>query len=77
MKYCMRYDNRSRHINDFDEVILNYTHKTSEIIDHVAKYKQEQRIILNVVEMDNEELLKCKDIFAAAGEVANIAIMGT
>ena len=76
MKYCIAYDNKSRHLNDFNEIILKYDHKTSAIIEHVQKYKQEQRIILNIQEL--EDVLSCKDIFnAAADEHSSIAIMGT
>ena len=75
MKYGMMYDNRSRHLNDFDEITLKYEHKTAEIIEHIKKYKQEQRIILNIQAL--EDVLDCKDIFLAAAEVhSNIAIMG-
>lgn len=76
MKYGMLYDNRSRHLEDFNEIILKYDHKTTAIIEHIQKYKQEQRIILNVQML--EDVLDCKDIFiAAAGEHSNIALMGT
>ncbi len=76
MKYGMMYDNRSRHLHDFNEIILKYDHKTAEIIEHIKKYEQEQRIILNVQML--EDILDCKDIFiAAAGEHSNIALMGS
>ena len=76
MNYCMTYDNRSRHLKDFNEVILKYTHKTSEIIEHIKNYEQEQRVILNIQELENA--VDCKDILcAAAGVHSNIAIMGS
>lgn len=77
MKYCMRYNNRSRYLNTFDEVILKYEHKTSVIIEHVQNYKQEQRVILNLQDFEGD-ILDCKDILlAAAGHHPQIAIMGT
>lgn len=77
MKYCMRYNNRSRYLNTFDEVILRYEHKNSTIIDHVQNYKQEQRVILDVQNFEGD-ILDCKDILiAAADHHSQIAIMGT
>lgn len=77
MKFCMLYDNHSRYLRNADEIILKYQHKTSEIIEHIGTYKQEKRIILNVYLLDNETLMDCKEIFAAAAEKhPNMAILG-
>lgn len=77
MKYAMIYNNRSRYLNDFDEVIIKYEHKTAEVIDFIGKCKQEQRIILNIQGFQKDNLIDCKDILRAAADVhSNIAIMG-
>lgn len=78
MKYCMRFYTGCRNLDNADEVILKYTHKTAEIIDYVKKYKQEQRIILNAAELDILSLLGSKEILTAVKEVhPNIALMLT
>ena len=77
MKYGMRYDNRSRHLNDFDEIFLVYDHPTVGIIEHIQKYKPEQRVILDVTGLSEDDFDKSKDYFSAAAEVhSNIALVG-
>lgn len=77
MKYCMRYFSGSRHLKDADEIMLKYPNKTSKIIEYVQKYKPEQRIILDITELDGG-ITYSQDIFKAVKEVhENFALMIT
>ena len=69
MKYCMRFYTGCRNLNNVNEIILKYNHKTTEIIEYVKKYDQEQRIILNAAGLDALSLLASKDIFIAVKEI--------
>lgn len=79
MKYSMLYFKASRHLNDFDEVILQYDHETLNIIPYVQDhYKQEQRIILDVQQLPVSDFENSLEIFAAVAQKhPNIALMGT
>lgn len=79
MKYGMMYFNISRHLNDFDEIILKYDHKTMNIVPHVQdKYRQEQRVILNVQQLPDEDFEESFIYMRAAAQThPEIALMGT
>lgn len=78
MNYCLDYFNTSRHLNDFNEVILKYDHKTINIVGHVQdSYKQEQRIVLNVQGLSDEDFEQSLEYIAAAAQVhPKLAILG-
>lgn len=78
MKYALIYFNTSRYLKDFDEVVLKYDHKTINIIEYVqTKCEQEQRIVLNVQFLSDEDFEESLEYFAAAAQVhPNIALMG-
>lgn len=79
MKYGMIYFNTSRHLNDFDEIILKYDHKTMNIVPHAQdNYRQEQRVILNVQQLPDEDFEESFIYMRAAAQAhPEIALMGT
>lgn len=78
MKYAIKYykGGEDNLLTKADEIIIKYTHKTTEIIDFVQKWRPEQRVIINVCEYTGREPLEdCLDIFAAAAAAhPNIAL---
>lgn len=79
MKYALVYFKPSKHLQDFNEIILDYNHKTADIVSHVQdNYKQEQRIILNIQQLPEEDFEESIVYMRAAAQAhPEIAVMGT
>ena len=74
MKYACKFYQGCPMLQTTDEIIIKYNKKDLEIFDFVQKWKQEQRIILNITELE-DDLEKCLEIFTATAKLHNIAVM--
>lgn len=71
MKYAIKYYRNGtidseEILNKADEIIIKYTHKTAEIIDFVQKWREDQRIVVNLTEMNEIAIDEMIEIFVAA-----------
>lgn len=53
MKYAINFHRGFRYINDIDEIILQYNKKNFNIVEYLKDKKQEQRIILDVTQIED------------------------
>lgn len=53
MKYAINFHRSFRYMNEVDEIILHYDDKNYNIIEFLKDKKQEQRIVLDVTEIED------------------------
>ena len=75
MKYSIHYYKGCPILDDADEIIIKYTEKDPELINFVQNWKQEQRIVINITTLTNQEIEENLSIFSAAASAHNIAIL--
>lgn len=64
MKFAIKFYQGCRVLSEADEIIIQYDEKNPNLIKFVQKYKENQRIVVNITELENiEENL---NIFKAA-----------
>lgn len=73
MKYCVHYDKNFRHLTTIDEFILNYHGEKSRVplLDIVQKVTPGQRVLLKMVELEENEILDEIQYIVAAIEIYN------
>ena len=66
MRYAIRYYRGCRVLDKANEIIIKYDKVDSALLNFVQKWKPNQRIVLDVTELDDEDILKSIDIFKEA-----------
>lgn len=73
MKYAVRYFKNSKILDKADEIIIKYWERDPELLEFLNKLKENQRLILNITNLDNVE--DNIDLFKAAAQKVNISIL--
>lgn len=55
MKYCISYYQNCPLIKKADEIMIKYTHKTEELLQFIKEYDEDQRIIVNIISLEDIE----------------------
>ena len=75
MKYSIRYYKGCPILEEVDEIIIKYNEKDPEIIKFVQKWKEDQRIILDISDLSNEEIVDNLSLFTTCNTLHNIAFL--
>ena len=77
MKIAIKYYKGCHILDKADEIIIKYTHKTSQLIDFVQKWEN-KRIIVDISELNDIEdnVSIFKEAFDAHNEIAIMALYG-
>jgi len=73
LKYACKFYQGCSMLDIADEIIIKYDKKDREILKFVQKWKPEQRIILNITEL--EDIEKNLELFTTIAKLHNIAFL--
>lgn len=75
MKYAIDYSRDFRYINEVDEIIINFKKENNNLLDFVTKFKEEQRIIVDITTLQEEDIARIiPNIQVAAAGHKNLAL---
>lgn len=52
MNYAIKFYQNCSALSEADEIIIKYTHKTTELLDFIKEYKEEQRIVIDITQIE-------------------------